>query len=148
MKMKSIVFGMVLLATTGTTWSADSEEIIKYRNSVMKAYAGHTGAASRIVRGKVDYTDQLSLHATAMRDISMLTGDLFPADSDFGETRAKDEVWSKRDEFNEAVKENQQAAEAFLKVVNSGDASTQAESFKALTDSCKGCHDKFRSEEE
>ena len=62
---------MVLLATTGTTWSADSEEIIKYRNSVMKAYAGHTGAASRIVRGKVDYTDQLSLHATAMRDISM-----------------------------------------------------------------------------
>ena len=148
MKMKSIALGLALLSVTSTTWSADSEEIIKYRNSVMKAYAGHTGAAARIVRGKVDYTDQLPLHATAMRDISMLIGDLFPEDSDFGETRAKDEVWSKRGEFNEAINKNQQATEAFLKVVKSGDASAQTESFKALTDSCKGCHDKFRSEEE
>ena len=82
MKIKVITLGMVLLATTGTTWSADSEDIIKYRNSVMKAYAGHTGAAARIVRGKVDYTDQLLMHATAMRDISMLVGKLFPEDSD------------------------------------------------------------------
>lgn len=146
MKIISIALGAALLGTTGTTWSADSEDIIKYRNSVMKAYAGHTGAAARIVRGKVDYTEQLSLHATAMRDVSMLTGDLFPEGSDFGETRAKDEVWSKRDEFNEAVTKNQQAAEAFLKVVSEGGAA--AESFKALTDTCKGCHDKFRSEEE
>jgi cytochrome c556 len=150
---------MALLGVAGVAWSADGEEIIKYRISVMKAYAGHTGAAARIVRGKVDYTDQLPLHATAMRDISplhatamrdisMLIGDLFPEDSDFGETRAKEEVWSKRDEFNQAVKKNQETTEAFLKSVNSGDASARAESFKALTDSCKACHEKFRSEEE
>jgi cytochrome c556 len=139
---------MALLGVAGVAWSADGEEIIKYRISVMKAYAGHTGAAARIVRGKVDYTDQLPLHATAMRDISMLIGDLFPEDSDFGETRAKEEVWSKRDEFNQAVKKNQETTEAFLKSVSSGDAATRAESFKALTDSCKACHEKFRSEEE
>lgn len=148
MKIKLISLIMVLLGVTGAAWAVEGEEIIKYRISVMKAYAGHTGAAARIVRGKVDYTDQLPLHATAMRDISILAGDLFPEDSDFGETRAKEEVWSKRDEFNQAVNKNQEAAEAFLKTVNSGDASARTESFKALTDSCKACHEKFRSEEE
>ena len=148
MKVKTIAIGLALLGSTGMAWSEDSEDIIKYRNSVMKAYAGHTGAAARIVRGKVDYTDQLLMHATAMRDISMLVGKLFPEGSDFGETRAKAEVWSKRAEFDEVTKKNQQAAEAFLQAVSSGDAENQAKAFKELTGTCKGCHDDFRSEEE
>lgn len=148
MKKMSIALTIVLLATAGAGWSADSEEIIKYRESVMKAYAGHTGAAARIVRGKVDYTDQLVLHATAMRDLSLLIDTLFPEGSDFGDTHAKEEVWSKREEFNQAIEKNQQAAADFFKVVSSKDSAAQADAFKALTDSCKGCHDKFRAEEE
>lgn len=146
MNKKNLVTTIVLLAVSAPAISADSEEIIKYRESVMKAYAGHTGAAARIVRGKVDYGDQLLMHATAIHEISKTIGTLFPPDSDFGETRAKDEIWSKRDEFEQAVNKNGQAAEAFLKTVKDGGDTMKA--FKDLTDSCKGCHDKFRSEEE
>ncbi len=146
MKRMLLVSTLATLVMTGPVAAMDAEDIIKYRNSVMKAYAGHTGAASRIVRGKVDYVEQLAMHATAMRDISLVIDDLFPEDSDFGETRAKAEVWSKPDEYKKAMEENQQAAEAFLKAVNDGTAN--AETFKAVTDTCKGCHDKFRAEEE
>lgn len=146
MRNSLLALTLVALTATGTAAAMDAEEVIKYRNSVMKAYAGHTGAASRIVRGKVDYKDQLGFHATAMRDISLLIEGLFPEDSDFGETRAKAEIWSKPEEYKQAMKDNQQAAEAFLKAVNDGTA--DAAGFKAVTDSCKGCHDKFRAEDD
>jgi len=147
MRAKRLLVALGLLAATVPAVGADSEDIIKYRESVMKAYAGHTGAAARIVRGKVDeYAGQLLMHATAMRDISRVIGELFPPDSDFGDTHARDEVWSKRGEFEEAVRKNEQAAEAFFRSVSEGGDSLAA--FKDLTDTCKGCHDKFRSEEE
>lgn len=142
MRCRCLLAGLALLGTSSSAWAAESEDVIKYRNSVMKAYAGHTGAASRIIRGRVDYTDQLMIHVTAIRNIAMLSGKLFPEGSDFGETRAKEKIWSKPDEFNKSIKENQQAAETLYKAAQAGTADVQT--FRALTDTCKNCHEKFR----
>lgn len=147
MKISALLLaGLVAGAPLMASAEDAPEEIIKYRESVMKAYAGHAGAAARLVRGKVSF-DNLKLHAGAMRDLSLLVGELFPPDSDFGETRAKPEVWSKRDEFDKAVKENQAAAEAFAKAAESGDMQAAGEAFGTLSDSCKSCHESFRTEE-
>jgi cytochrome c556 len=148
MNIKTLTASIALMTVLAPSYAAESEEIIKYRNSVMEAYAGHMSAASRIVRGKVDFQDQLKLHADSMAGIANITGTLFPEDSDFGETRAKEEVWSKPKEFEQAVQENQQAVSEFNKAVASGDKAALASSFKKISDSCKSCHEKFRTEEE
>ena len=63
MKLKTLAASAVLLTILAPAYAAESEDIIKYRESVMEAYGSHMSAASRIVRGKVDFQDQLALHA-------------------------------------------------------------------------------------
>ena len=148
MKIKTLTASIALMAVLAPSYAAESEDIIKYRISVMEAYGGHMSAASRIVRGKVDFTDQLQLQADSMKDIAGTVDKLFPEDSDFGDTRAKEEVWSKAKEFAQSTKDNQQAAADFSSSVAGGDKAAIEASFKKLSDSCKSCHEEFRAEKE
>ena len=142
------IFALLTVITSSYAAEPEPEDIIKYRISVMKAYGAHMAATARTVRGKVNYQDQLKLHADSIEGISKVIAELFPEDSDFGETRAKEEVWSKPKEFAQAIKDNQQAAAAFSKTVAGGDKTKLADSFKLLSDSCKSCHETFRTEKE
>ena len=148
MNIKKLTASIALMSILAPSYAAESEDIIKYRESVMKAYGAHMSAAARIVRGKVDFQDQLKLHADSIEGIANTVTALFPEDSDFGETRAKAEVWSKPKEFADAIKVNQQAAADFSKTVAGGDKAALATSFKQLSTRCQSCHEKFRTEDE
>ena len=133
---------MVVIALPSSA-EMDSEEVIKYRQNVMKSMGGHMGAMASIVRGKVDYKEQLVHHAKAVSDIAGMVPHLFPDESDFGETRAKAAVWDKRDEFDKKTRSLADNSAAFLKVVRSGKADYGPQ-FKKLAESCKSCHKTFR----
>jgi len=128
--------------------AAEPEDIIKYRQNMMKAIGGHTGAAGAIIQGKVDYKNQLADHARALQ---ALTGDipaLFPKDSDFGETKAKDGVWSNRAEFEKTAKDAKARVTAFAKAVQGGNQQTIIASYKEMGEGCKSCHKDFRKKED
>ena len=143
-----LALGSMLVLLPLALHAAEPENIIKYRKNVMKAIGGHTSAAGAIVEGKVDFKRDLAEHA---RSLQTLTGDipaLFPKDSDFGETKAKDEVWSKRADFEKRAKDTKTKAAAFAKAVQAGNQPGIAASFKELGESCKACHKDFRKKEE
>lgn len=127
--------------------SAEPEDIIKYRTNVMKANGALMGATGAILQGKVGYKGNLADHARALEAINRDIVALFPKDSDFGDTKAMDAVWSKRAEFEKRAKEAAKAASAFAKVAAGGDAKAAGAAFKTLSDACKGCHKDFRKEE-
>ena len=127
--------------------AAEPEDIIKYRQNVMKAIGGHTSAAGAIVQGKVDYKSDLLEHARSMQALTRNIPALFPKDSDFGDTRAKDEVWSKRADFEKRANDAKAKVEVFAKAVQGGNQQTIAASFKDVGESCKACHKDFRKEE-
>ena len=115
---------------------------------MMKAIGGHTGAAGAIIQGKVDYKSQLADHARALQ---ALTGDiptLFPKGSDFGETKAKDGVWSNRVEFEKTAKDATAKVAAFAKAVQGGNPQAIAAGYKEMGEGCKSCHKDFRKKEE
>lgn len=124
--------------------AADSQDIIKYRRAVMKSQGAHAEAASEIIKGKVPYDSDLSYHAAALSASTHDLVKLFPKDSDFGETRAKAEVWTKRSEFEKAANDAEKAGGAFLAAVNSGDKAAIRKAFGDLGEACKGCHKHFR----
>jgi len=138
----------VLVGAVTQALALESEEIIKYREAVMKSQAGHMGAIAQIVRGKVDYTQDLKYHAEALKASMDTISNLFPEGSDFGVTRALPAIWEKRPEFDKAAKDAEAAAADFLKAVESGDKSAIGDRFAALADACKGCHKDFREEKE
>jgi cytochrome c556 len=120
-----ILFASVCLVA-GVAFAAEPEDIIKYRQSVMKANGAHMAAAGAIIK-----------------DINSL----FPKDSDFGETKALDAVWKNSADFQKRARDSAQKADALTKAVAAGDSKNYAARFKELSDSCKACHKDFRKEE-
>jgi cytochrome c556 len=141
----------ILLASgfllAGTSVAAEPEDIIKYRQNVMKSNGAHMAAAAAIINGKVNFKNQLSDHAKALQAINKDINSLFPKDSDFGDTKALDAVWQKNADFQKSAKIAAQKADALAKTVAAGDSKSYAARFKELSDSCKGCHKDYRKEE-
>jgi cytochrome c556 len=139
---------LVMVVWSFQSHAADSQDIIKYRRSIMKSQGAHAEAASEIIKGKVPYDSDLSYHAAALNSSTHDLVKLFPKGSDFGETRAKAEIWSKRSEFEKVANDAEKAGSAFLAAVNSGDTATIRKAFGDLGEACKGCHKQFREKKQ
>lgn len=140
---------VVLVAVSvGGNAENDPEDIIKYRQNVMKSNGANLAAAGAIIQKKVEFGPRLAEHAKAVASGSKNIPALFPPGSDFGaDTEALDAVWQKRAEFEKRAKDSEQKANAFAKAVTAKDPKLAAR-FKELADSCKACHKDFRKEEQ
>ena len=146
-RLFSIVTTLMILVPLALH-AAEPEDIIKYRQNMMKAIGGHTAAAGAIVQGKVDYKNQLADHARALQALTSDIPGLFPKDSDFGDTKAKDEVWSNRAAFEKHAKDAKTQVAAFAKAVQGGNQQAIAASFKDVGERCKACHKDFRKQDD
>jgi len=141
-----ILFASVCLMA-GTAFAAEPEDIIKYRQNVMKSQGAHLAAVAAIIQGKVDYKNQLGDHVKALQATTKDIPSLFPKDSDFGETKALDAVWQKNADFQKLAKDTQQKTGALAKAVAANDSKNYGARFKDVADSCKACHKDYRKEE-
>ena len=144
---KLLTLGALALLGAAAHAEGDPEDVIKYRQNVMKANGAHAAAAGAIIQGKVGYKKDLADHAKALAAINRDVAALFPKGSDFGDTNALDGVWSKRANFEKRARDAQAKSDAFAKVVATGDAKSYGLKFKELVDSCKACHKDYRKEE-
>lgn len=137
-----------LLAVSANTHASDAENYIKYRQAMMKAIGGHMGATSQIVRGKVAPDGDLLMHALALAELNRNITRLFPEGSDFGETKAKEEIWEKWADFEQAAADAKKATADLAAAAGGGEPSQIANAFKAVGKSCKGCHKDFRQKDD
>lgn len=128
--------------------AAEPENYIKYRQAIMEAMGGHTGAAAQIVRGKVSPEGALKLHADSLAALAQNLTTLFPEGSDFGETDALPKIWTEWPKFEQAAANAKTATETFATAVASGDQAKIGEAFKGVGDACKGCHKDFRENDD
>ena len=78
--------------------------------------------------------------ANALAALSADISGLFPEGSDFGETRAKEEIWSDRAAFDKAADDAKTATAAFAAAVAAGDKERIGASYRDVGESCKACH--------
>lgn len=145
---KCLATAAAMLFAAASANAQDPENYIKYRQAVMKAIGGHSGAASQIVRGNVSPEGALAMHAQALAQLNSDLTSLFPEGSDFGETRAKAGIWSDRAKFEQAASDAKNATAAFAEAVGSGDADRIGATFRKVGDACKGCHEDFRQKDD
>ena len=127
--------------------AAEPEDIIKYRENVMKSQGAHLAAAAAIIQGKVDFKSQLREHTRALAASTKDIPTLFPKGSDFGETKALDAVWQKPAEFKKDAEHAHMMAVALDNAVAKGDTKSYPMHLQAMLDACKECHKDFRTEE-
>ena len=134
-------------AGVGVASAADeSENVIKYRQNVMRSIGGHMGAISGVVKGEVTFGSHVSTHAEALAATSQVIVDMFPQGSTTGaETRAKAEIWQDWDTFRQKATDLQNAAANLVQVANGGgDAAALEAAFGQVGMACGGCHRPFR----
>jgi cytochrome c556 len=143
---KSILFvaGLAWFSGLALAEDIDPEAYIKYREHLMENAKNHTQGIKAIAEGKVQLKEHLLHHARALHEISLMIPAAFPEGSDFGETSAKDKVWSDAEGFAAAAKKNQEATAVLVKAAESGDAGQFGEAMGAVGESCKGCHQTYR----
>lgn len=134
----------------GSAVAQDSpENMVKYRQAVMKAIGGHTGAIASVVKGEVSFGGHVANHARGIQEMSGLVKEIFPAGtgSDKLETRALPAIWAKPDEFKAAITAFEAAAGKLVAAAESGDQGAIEAGLGELGKSCGGCHKPFRAEE-
>jgi len=136
------------LIAAAAVQAEEPEDYIKYRQAMMTAIGGHSGAAGQIVRGKVSPEGALAMHADALAALNADLASLFPEGSDFGETRAKAEIWDNWTAFEKAAGDAKNATAAFAAAVADGDADKIAAAYREVGEACKGCHKEFRAKED
>lgn len=142
------IYAVVLAALTASANAEEPENYIKYRQAMMKAIGGHMGASTQIVRGKVSPEGDLAMHAKTLAELSAKLTRLFPEGSDFGETKAKAEIWDNWDKFEQAAAEAKKATAEFANAVAGGDAAQISAAHKEVGKACKGCHEDFRQKDD
>lgn len=144
-----IVAAMALALGIVTAGAADEpDNIIKYRQKVMSAMAGHIGAIAAVVKGEVTYSGHVASHARSLHETSLMIGDIFPPGTDVGDTRAKAEIWKNADKFGAAMKALQDTSAELARVAADGDMAAVGAALGKVGDSCGGCHKPFRKEKQ
>lgn len=144
-----VALGLITASATQALAADEPENVVKYRQSVMRALGGHAGAIAGVVKGEVGFVPHVAAHARGINDMSKLIADLFPQGTgeDAGlETRALPDIWKDQDKFKAAVDKLQAESAKLVEVAANGDAAAIGAQFQNVGKACGGCHKPFRAE--
>jgi cytochrome c556 len=127
----------------------DKEFPQSYRQSYFALLAANFGPIASMVKGEMPWNDeQLKGYANdlaAVSQLNLVRG--FPDGSDKGTTRAKPGIWDNRDDFATKLEDMQKAVAQLQQAAAGGDRKAVAEQVGATGNTCKACHDEYKSKE-
>jgi cytochrome c556 len=143
---KSLVFAVVgaLVAggmVGGATIALAQADVIKSRQDNRKAAAAEMRAIKAIVDAK-DGVKDAKAHAAKLKELEVAFGNMFPAGSDKGETKALPTVWSDMAGFKKAGAD---AIAAYDKMAAAADVAALTAAFADTGKACGACHNTYRA---
>lgn len=138
--------GLVFLPTAFADSTPDDAK--DYRVAVMTTLRGHISAASMRVRGLVDDHGFLQKHADGLANGAAELKYVFPKGSNVDDSEALPLIWEQPEEFAAAIDKAVKATTAFKEAVAGGNDEAIGMAFKEVGAACRGCHDRFRVDED
>ncbi len=126
----------------------NAEAAIKYRQSVMVIQNFHLGRIFGMVSGRVPFDAKVVADDAALIDtVDKLEWIAFGEGTDKGApTKAKPEIWKERAKFDAAATKMQDEVAKLAAVAKGGNPDQIKAAVGAVGQSCKACHDSYRSE--
>ncbi len=138
--------GTLLLTQPAAAQFAKAEDAIKYRQSTLFVIGQHFGRIGAMVNGKAPYDAKAAeADAEVIASLASLPWTAFGPGTDKGNTKAKPEVWSDTAKFTEHAQKFQAEAPKLLAAAKIGNLDALKAAFGPTANSCKACHDSFRS---
>ena len=137
-----------LVFTSATVQAQDNEAFVQYRQKVMMSNGANMGAIGDILKNKLPYQSNITVHAQEIQRMSTLIPDAFKKDIAAGKTDAKPEIWKEWDKFTAAANAMEVEAAELAKVAQSGNMEAISAQVKKLGDACGACHKPYRKPKE
>ncbi len=127
--------------------SAAPGDVIRYRQTVMRAIASHLKALTPISAKKVPFAKHAVLHAQAVVELSKVLGELFPKGTgpSSGETDAMDSIWKDAKAWNQSLESFRLEATRLAAAASVGEFTALRAQVEVTNDSCAACHTSFRA---
>ena len=148
MKLQKLVLissATILAIGAGTAIAQfkNSEDAIKYRQSVFTVMANSFGKIGAVVKGEAPYNkDEVAKNAAVVATLSTLPWQAFGPGTEGG--KAQSDIWSDNAKFKAASEKMQLAVANLNTAAQSGDLENIKKAFGAAGASCKNCHDDFK----
>ncbi len=128
-------------------YADQAEDAIKYRQSIFTAIRWHFAPMGAMLRGKMPYdAAQFKHHADQLAALTHMPAEGFMvAGSDFGDTKAKAELWDNMDDVRSRF-DTLISNSAALATAAGGEMDAVKVPFGAVAKTCKGCHENYREE--
>lgn len=151
--MRKLILPFAAIAALGATAAVaqqptKAEQAIKYRTSVYQVILWNLGPMGAAVQGKAPYDkDAFAKQAARVATMAPMLAEGYPKESFVaGKTRAKQEIWANWGDFQKLMQNFETKSASFAEVAKSGDLAKIRPAFGEMTQTCKACHDKYRSE--
>ena len=149
--MKRTLTGLILTTLLAVPFAAQAqfakvEDAVKYRKAALSVMGTHFARVGAVVKGERPY-DKAAVEAdvAVVEMMAKLPWSAFPAGSDTADSKAKPEIWKEQDKFNAAAEKMQSEIGKLSVAAKSGDLGVIRTAFGAAGQSCKACHDNYRS---
>jgi cytochrome c556 len=144
--LTALACGAAALATAQSGPSMSELQII-YRQGVYNVIGGNFAPLGAMVNGRRPWdAKNAQLRAERVAYLAQMAPEAYPDGSDKGApTKAKPEIWKNRAEFDKLMKDLLDKTQALATVSKTGDQAQIKAAFGAAAETCKACHDKFKT---
>lgn len=147
-KYVSAFLAGVVMATAlpATAQFAKPDDAIKYRKNALFVMQQNFGRVAGMAAGKLPFDAKVAAESAAIADfMAKLPWAAFGPETDLGETKAKPEIWSNKAKFDDYAKKMQTEMSKLAVAAKSGKLDGIKLAVNATGETCKACHDDFRS---
>ena len=148
-RVASNAVGTTLATPTGAPKSKDEAlKIMHERHEGMENLGKATKAIGRELKSDSPNLATIRASSKTITDIAPHVASLFPPGTgpDVGKTGAKPAIWQNQQDFTAKASDFQKAAQAFGTAAGGNDVAAIKKSFADMGNTCKACHDKYRTE--
>ncbi len=145
--MKKIAFAVLALALpfAAEAQTVKPEDQIKLRKSAYALMGYNFASLAAMAQGKKPFNkDEAARNAQLVATLAPVPGQFFGNDTDFGETKAKPEIWKNRSDFDAKMEKMKREAAKLPQVAGAGDMGAFKKQVSDTGAACKSCHDDYR----
>ncbi|WKB51507.1 c-type cytochrome [Eleftheria terrae] len=138
--------GATLVALPASAQFAKPEHAIEYRKSAMFLIGQHFGRLGAMANGRAPFDAKAAAeNAAVLQSLAHLPWAGFVEGTADGETKARPEIWKENDKFRAAATKMQDELTKLDAAAKSGSLEQLKAAFGPAAQSCKSCHDNYRS---
>ena len=140
-----VLLAASLAMTSTLAQSPKPETQIKLRKAAYSLMGYSFGGIAQMAEGKRPYSkDDAVRYADLLAQVCTVPRNFFGDGTDKGETRAKPEIWTHRDDFDEKMENMVNAVAKLPQVARTGDAAALKAAAVKVDDTCDACHKEYR----